>query len=215
MSLFLKASAAALVLSVSVPAIAATVVPTNSFASSQEAAYPAAFAYDNNTGAAFTDWASAANVPSSGALYHDFDLGAVYTLTGARVVDRVTSGGAQGTPSFGTDNYTTAFRIWQIDGLNGATIGPRQIFINATPTGMVDYNSFVKNISFSPNFETRFIRYQVVGGNGTSQGLSDIYFTGEAVGLVPEPASWAMMLGGFGLLGGAVRRRRSLKTVTA
>jgi len=25
---------------------------------------------------------------------------------------------------------------------------------------------------------------------------------------VPEPASWAMMLGGFGLVGGAMRSRR-------
>jgi hypothetical protein len=33
---------------------------------------------------------------------------------------------------------------------------------------------------------------------------------------VPEPATWAMMLGGFGLLGGAVRRRRtSFQAVTA
>jgi hypothetical protein len=26
---------------------------------------------------------------------------------------------------------------------------------------------------------------------------------------VPEPASWAMMVGGFGLLGAAIRRRRA------
>ena len=32
---------------------------------------------------------------------------------------------------------------------------------------------------------------------------------------VPEPASWALMLTGFGLVGGAVRRRSRLQTVTA
>lgn len=32
---------------------------------------------------------------------------------------------------------------------------------------------------------------------------------------VPEPASWAMMVGGFGLLGAAARRRRSVTTVYA
>jgi hypothetical protein len=32
---------------------------------------------------------------------------------------------------------------------------------------------------------------------------------------VPEPATWAMMLGGFGLLGGAVRRSRRATTVLA
>ena len=39
--------------------------------------------------------------------------------------------------------------------------------------------------------------------------------TGGAVGGVPEPASWAMMLAGFGLVGTAVRRRRTLLQVVA
>jgi hypothetical protein len=33
--------------------------------------------------------------------------------------------------------------------------------------------------------------------------------TTAAPAAVPEPASWAMMLGGFGLVGGALRRRRT------
>lgn len=32
---------------------------------------------------------------------------------------------------------------------------------------------------------------------------------------VPEPATWAMMIGGFGLIGGAMRRRRGVKAVAA
>lgn len=35
--------------------------------------------------------------------------------------------------------------------------------------------------------------------------------TGSATAAVPEPASWAMMLGGFGLMGTAMRRRRSVR----
>jgi hypothetical protein len=34
----------------------------------------------------------------------------------------------------------------------------------------------------------------------------------DAVGLVPEPATWAMMIGGFGLAGAAMRRRRMVAT---
>lgn len=34
----------------------------------------------------------------------------------------------------------------------------------------------------------------------------------DAAGVVPEPASWAMMIGGFGILGAALRRRRSVAT---
>ncbi len=42
---------------------------------------------------------------------------------------------------------------------------------------------------------------------------------GEALafgfGAVPEPSTWAMMVGGFGLVGGAIRRRqRRMKIVT-
>jgi hypothetical protein len=32
------------------------------------------------------------------------------------------------------------------------------------------------------------------------------------IGAVPEPASWAMMISGFGLIGGALRRQRKVKT---
>ena len=41
-------------------------------------------------------------------------------------------------------------------------------------------------------------------------GTSHIGVPGEnATGAVPEPASWAMMLGGFGMIGGAMRSRRA------
>ena len=35
------------------------------------------------------------------------------------------------------------------------------------------------------------------------------------IGSVPEPASWALMIAGFGLVGGAMRRRTSVRYVTA
>ena len=47
-------------------------------------------------------------------------------------------------------------------------------------------------------------------GDGPNQSyLVKLAFTGA----VPEPASWAMMVGGFGLIGGTMRRRRRKLTV--
>ena len=41
-----------------------------------------------------------------------------------------------------------------------------------------------------------------------------VFFGTEGTPAVPEPATWAMMIGGFGLVGGAIRRRRTRTTVT-
>lgn len=39
--------------------------------------------------------------------------------------------------------------------------------------------------------------------------FTSVGVTLESVGAVPEPASWALMIGGFGLVGGAMRRRKA------
>lgn len=44
----------------------------------------------------------------------------------------------------------------------------------------------------------------------TSADMYNAYFA-----VVPEPASWAMMIGGFALIGGAMRRQRKLAVVAA
>ena len=49
------------------------------------------------------------------------------------------------------------------------------------------------------------------GNKHPQLGLSHLAFFGTpkaVTGAVPEPASWAMMLGGFGLVGAALRNRR-------
>ncbi len=58
------------------------------------------------------------------------------------------------------------------------------------------YAGAQQSITFG-NFVTRW----QAGQNGSSA-------SGGSVAIVPEPATWAMMIGGFGLVGGAMRRRR-------
>lgn len=51
------------------------------------------------------------------------------------------------------------------------------------------------------------------GGNGSNDPMIDgVSFQGAAAGAVPEPASWAMMIGGFGMIGAAMRRRSAALT---
>ncbi len=40
-------------------------------------------------------------------------------------------------------------------------------------------------------------------------------FTVSYANSVPEPATWAMMIGGFGMIGGALRRRRPMRVSSA
>ena len=48
------------------------------------------------------------------------------------------------------------------------------------------------------------------GGEDESWGIDNIHLTYNSnSGAVPEPATWALMLGGFGLAGAALRRRRA------
>ena len=54
---------------------------------------------------------------------------------------------------------------------------------------------------------TTFERTTVLSGLGTYDGLA--YANGGG-GAVPEPATWALMIGGFGIAGGSIRRRGRL-----
>lgn len=54
--------------------------------------------------------------------------------------------------------------------------------------------------------------YQATPGGDGNDYVGNFRINAVAV---PEPASWAMMIGGFGMLGMATRRRRSVRAVTA
>jgi len=66
---------------------------------------------------------------------------------------------------------------------------------------------------------TRYARSVLLTfGTGENVGLDNIRFDirpTAATPAVPEPATWAMMIGGFGLVGGAMRRRNLAIALTA
>ena len=94
------------------------------------------------------------------------------------------SGGAYNGPVLKNLTNSSAFTGWT---LASDTLGLSSYFINGNSIGA--------------NWQGRSIS---TSGSAT--------FSGPA-GAVPEPATWAMMLAGFGMIGFAARRRRSVKTI--
>lgn len=69
----------------------------------------------------------------------------------------------------------------------------------------INFN-FLFGSSFNPNVDSTYrVTLDVSGLAGGPQSLSVDAQLGA--GAVPEPTTWAMMIGGFGLLGAAARRR--------
>ena len=96
-----------------------------------------------------------------------------------------------------------------------ANIGP-----NALAPGSVTIGgnalSLVVPLSLLPTtgFDPAHYGFNIWPRDGVHTGLAAISDfapnNATVAAAVPEPASWAMMLGGFGLIGGAMRRRRTL-----
>lgn len=135
-------------------------------------------------------------------------------------------------PAFGsTGNYATV----QTGGSYSVTFGPTSTF--SFVLGSLDtYNTL--RLTYADNSFQDYIGGQIINdltfpsGNqisGETNGVvtyrvtsgakltgatftssqNSFEFDNLAVGAVPEPAAWAVMLGGFGMMGAAVRRRRT------
>lgn len=79
--------------------------------------------------------------------------------------------------------------------------------------------SFILNDSDLTNFDLRFSSGNYVISNNTAQvndGANYMFCNGcvsfapSAISAVPEPATWALMILGFGAVGGAMRRRQQV-----
>lgn len=136
-----------------------------------------------------TRWLSTTNISSAKLV---FDFGAEVTLGAFAFWD-----------DFSTSN--SMFRFTSLDGLT-----------TYSEVGVADPNERgVGAQAFDlPRIKTRYLTLEILGCSPTPQGtsrsgcgLQEIAFA-EAVGGVPEPATWAMMILGFGAAGSLIRRQR-------
>lgn len=65
-------------------------------------------------------------------------------------------------------------------------------------------------VRFRSSADTAFrVQLGALGGDNIGPVIDNL-----SISAVPEPATWAMMIGGFGLVGGAMRRRAARTSVT-
>jgi hypothetical protein len=96
----------------------------------------------------------------------------------------------------------------------GATRGDRRnsgepyIFLNFFANGGLTFDQieFAEKPTYGGGYESDNHTVGLYTGKGTGTKVELV--DSENLAAVPEPASWAMMIGGFGLVGGTLRRRR-------
>ena len=124
---------------------------------------------------------------------------------------------ANGSPGSNVTVYRLSFSLAGLDPTtasisgSGGSDNAGRIFLNGVDTG-IDINGFsalvpfVLNSGFVAGINT--LDFQVSDfGAPTAFRLDDLAGTATPVSAIPEPAAWAMLIAGFGLIGGAARRR--------
>ncbi len=129
------------------------------------------------------------------------------SITGAYTIAAVNTG--SNIPILGTRN--TCFKT---GGNAGNCAGGGNGGVVQGATGIGTFAIVYSLAQTQAQLQHLFVRYQsVVNTTRALKGISaDAAATDQAA--VPEPASWAMLIGGFGLTGAAMRRRRREMSVT-
>jgi hypothetical protein len=152
-------------------------------------------------------WINPDNGPANA--YITIDLGAAYSLTGFELFN--THNGNYGDRGTGAFTIIGGNSISDLGGGNFTLTGTTFILANGTLSASPVSGALAgQNFASLNNGAFRYLQFLPTGvasANGACCG-SNVYGLNELrVSAVPEPATWAMMLAGFGLMGFGLRRR--------
>lgn len=178
---------------------------------------------------------------ASGGAFKDFD--ATFNLLATTTGGLVAGGIGIAPVASGNLSFTTAAAVTYL-GSTGTNL-LTAMFSGSAVTAQIDGSTANYGVSTPPssvtftsdfldfsNSTARDLAFAITGINpsvsassfnggtgvfaGTITGsFSADAFDGNGLPSVPEPATWALMIGGFGMVGTAMRRRKSLPTVSA
>jgi hypothetical protein len=173
------------------------------------------FLFDIKGISGFTgDWAASNGVNDLAAFAFTNILGTAggesaqrIALTGSppATIGSAIPGAPGGLSSGGCDSSGTGYFCFDIDpGIAIAGLDELKFDITVTGGGAFDYST-------APH-----LKIDWSGSSDSDTHIGDLYSHDLGVGTgVPEPATWAMMLVGAGLIGGALRMRRKTAIATA
>ena len=118
--------------------------------------------------------------------------------------------------SMNIDNVAPLALTWNGGGGFGPNFGPGtvvgigQLAVSGWYDAVVHYDFIIPHSSSTFQFNISAGGFGWQGGDDESWGFDNLSLSATPAGRgVPEPASWALMITGFGLAGAALRRRRA------
>jgi hypothetical protein len=147
---------------------------------------------------------------TGGAIFVNGPLTAGYTPGPANLFEITSVDGGL----FTVDNLQAVRGIEQFDANSTITI---MGYINGVLSGTATLNSKYDGwfVPIDTRLTTAFDKVVIdLETDSSSVAIDNIVLTAVPAA-VPEPASWALMVGGFGLVGGALRRRRRASAAAA
>lgn len=139
--------------------------------------------------------------PDTATLYGNFSVSPSPTFTVVAGTDATgTIDGFQQTFDFGASSFTLTF-VSSV-GFGGTAFNGWQFINNSKPFGAISSVTGIDPARVTTSGNTLFVNWQGISFQGNDAITVNF-------GVVPEPSSWMLLVGGFGLTGFAMRRRRT------